>query len=196
MPSMWYVARTEPRAEFIAAKELKIDGHDVFFPCISDTEPRPGRTDIPLFPSYLFLRFDPETQGWPSFSSRHRITGFVKCGSEVPCLPDSDIETIKGLLGTINRQGGAVQTFAPGEHVQVVSGAIQGFGEVIDGGKSPQARAKILLQFMGRMLQVQVPWKNLFPVEDTHSEHHRRSRRTRGKGRWVGGFNPAANSSR
>jgi len=193
---MWYVARTEPRAEFIAAEELELDGHDVFFPRLTETNPRPGRTEVPLFPSYLFLRFDPETEGWPSFSGKHRITGLVKFGNDVPCLPDSDVEAIKDLLETIKNQGGAVRTFSSGEYVQVVSGALNGFGEVIDAGKSPQARAKVLLQFMGRMLQVQVPWKNLLPVEEHQVENQRRSRRTRGKGRWVGGFKPVANISR
>jgi transcriptional antiterminator RfaH len=191
MSPMWYVAHTEPRAEFIAAEELELDGHDVFFPRLTDTDLRPGHNEVPLFPSYLFLRFDPGSKGWPSFSGKHRITGLVKFGNDVPCLPDSDIEAIKDLLETINKQGGAVRTFSTGEHVQVVSGVLQGFGEVIDAGKSPQARAKVLLQFMGRMLQVQVPWKNLLPIEN-----QRRSRRTRGKERWIGGFKPVANSSR
>jgi len=196
MSSKWYVARTEPRAEFIAAKELELDGHDVFFPLISDIHPRPGHAEVPLFPGYLLLRLDSEAQGWPSFSARHRVTGLVKYDNDVPCLPDADIEAIKGLLETIRKQGGAVQTFSTGEHVRVVSGALQGFGEVIDGGQSPQARAKVLLQFMGRKVQVQVPWKNLLPVEEHQVENQRRFRRTRGKGRWVGGFKPVGNSSR
>jgi transcription antitermination factor NusG len=120
----------------------------------------------------------------------------VKYDNAVPCLPNADIEAIKGLLETIKKQGSAVQTFSTGEHVQVVSGPLQGFGEVIDGGKSPQARAKILLQFMGRMLHVQVPWKNLLPVEEHQFEDQRRFRRTRGKGRWVNGSKPVSNSSR
>ena len=184
----WYVARTEPRAEFVAAEELARDGYDVFFPRITEPSPRPGHTETPLFPGYLFLHCDPEAEGWPSFRGVHRITGWVSFGGEVPCLPDGDVAELMERLELINQQGGMLRRFSPGEKVHVDAGNLQGLAEVVEGAKSPKARAKVLLRFMGRLVQAQVPWESLRPLEDRPEERQRLPRRTRGGGRWIKDF--------
>lgn len=191
MGSGWYVARTEPRAEFIAAEQLGRDGYDVFFPRITETNPRPGHPDTPLFPGYIFLNCDPEAEDWPSFRSVHRITGWVSFGGEVPCIPEREMVALKESLELVNQQGGNLRRFSPGENVRVDAGNFQGLAEVIATGKSPQARANVLLRFMGRLIQAQVPWESLRPLVDRPEELQRLPRRTRGKGRWVGAFKPA-----
>ena len=188
----WYVARTEPRAEFLAAQELSRDGYEIFSPCIKAPRPRPGLTNVPLFPGYLFLRCDPESEGWPVFRGAHRITGWVKFGGEIPCLPDDVMAEMMDRWEMINRQGGMLRRFLPGEKVLVDSGSFQGLAEVVEEAKSPQARAKVLLHFMGRLVQAQVPWENLKPVEDEPWETNQPPRRTRGRGRWIRGFGPRA----
>ena len=190
MGSSRYVARTEPRAEFIAAEELARDGYDVFFPRITETNPRPGHTETPLFPGYLFLRCDPEAGVWPSFRAIHRIIGWLSFGSEVPCIPERYVAELIERLDLINRQGGMLRRFSPGQKVYVDSGSLQGLAEVVEGAKSPRARAKVLLWFMGRLVQAQVPLEHLRPLEDGPEETQRFPRRTRGKGRWVSGFRP------
>ena len=122
MGLMWYVARTEPRAEYMAAAELTRDGYAVFLPSINETNPRPGHTRIPLFPGYLFLNCDPETEGWPTFRGVHRIAGWVKFGGEVPCLPDSDVVDLMERLEVIDQRGGMLDTFSPGDKVLVING--------------------------------------------------------------------------
>ena len=58
MGSNWYVLRTEPRAEYMATREMDRDGFEVFFPCVEAAHSRFGHADTPLFPGYLFLRCD------------------------------------------------------------------------------------------------------------------------------------------
>ena len=186
----WYVARTEPRAEFIAAAELARDGYDVFFPRITETNPRPGHTETPLFPGYLFLHCDPEAEAWPSFRTVHRMIGWVSFGGEVPCLPERDMVELMQSLELINRQGGMLRKFSSGEKVHVDAGGLQGLAEVVEGAKSARARVKVLLWFMGRLVQAQVPLERLRPLEDGPEETQRFPRRTRGKGRWVSAFRP------
>ena len=186
----WYVARTEPRAEFIATKELERDGYDVFLPLITETNPRPGRSESPLFPGYIFVRCVPDAEQWPTFRLAHRVTGWVRFGSEVPSIPDSDMVALKESLDRINRQGGIPRRFEPGEIVHVDAGHFQGLAEVLAIGKSPKARANVILQFMGQLVRAQVPWESLRLVEDRSEGIPRFPRRTRGKGRWVSTFRP------
>jgi len=192
MGSRWYVARTEPRAEFLAAKELDRDGFEIFFPRTKALQPLNTNKDEPLFPGYLFLRCDPENEGWPSFRPGHRILGWVRFGGEMPWIPDEDVTELKKRIELINLDGGPWRRFHPGELVRIISHSLEGLAEIVEEPKSRHARAKVLLQFMGRLVQAQIPWQNLSPVPDSERENHRAPRRTRGRGRWIPNFGPRA----
>ena len=186
----WYVLRTEPRAEYLAAAELGGDGYEIFLPRVTSPNHRVGHDDLPLFPGYLFLRCDPESGGWPAFCLRHRVSGWVRFGGVIPTMPDEVISELQLRVESINSGKGLWQRFLPGEKVLVNSHGIEGLGEVIEEAKTPQARARVLLQFMGRLIQAQVPWSDLRPVQDQTTEIQHLPRRTRGGGRWIQGFGP------
>lgn len=190
MPLNWYVLRTEPRAEYLAAAELGNDEYEVFFPRVTTHHPRVGREDSPLFPGYLFVRCDPESNGWPSFRPRHRISHWVSFGDIVPPIPDDVITELAQRIQGINTGKGLWRRFRPGEQVLVVSHGLEELGRVVEEAKTPQARARVLLHFMGRLVQAHVPWENLRPVADDEVERRRQPRRTRGGGRWIRGFEP------
>lgn len=193
--SRWHVARTEPRAEFIAAEALTRDGYDVFFPLVIEPNSDKGNAETPLFPGYIFLRFNSDNGGWPSFLGTHRIAGWVKFGGEIPSLPDSEITDLRDRLESINEHGGFVSALKPGELVDVISGNMQCLATVVEGSKSSQGRVKVLLQFMGRQIQAQVPRDNLRLTENSLNKTERPTRRTRGGGRWIKGFGTRSQST-
>ena len=188
----WYVLRTEPRAEYMAAAELDGDGFEVFFPRVTSPHQRVGHTDLPLFPGYLFLRCDPQSDGWPSFRMRHRVSGWVNFAGVIPAVPDEVIAEVAHRIDGINATNGLWRRFRQGERVQVTSHGLGAVGEVVEEAKSPQARARVLLNFMGRLVQAQVPWADLQPVQHQITDNQRLPRRTRGRGRWIQGFGPRA----
>ena len=188
----WYVVRTEPRAEFLAADELGRAGYEIFFPWFKASRPKLGRANVPLFPGYLFIRCDRESGVWPAFRSSQRIAGWVNFGGEIPSIPDEVVAELTDRWESINAEGGLIRRFTPGEKVRIVSGNFQGLAEIVEDSRSPQARAKVLLQFMGRLVQAQVPCDLLESVEIPPVQEQRIPRRTRGKGRWVQGFGPRA----
>ena len=192
MALRWYVLRTEPRVEHSAAGELGRDGFEILFPNVRTAHRQANHTDSPLFPGYLFLRWDSENRGWPTFRPAHRVLGLVRFQGNVPSIPDPVIDELVDRLETMNRQGGLWKRFHPGQQVRVVSNNIEALGEVVYEGKSPQARVKVLLSFMGGLVSAQVPWENLWAVEDDPAEAYRAHRRTRGRGRWIQGFGPRA----
>ena len=192
MASNWYVLRTEPRAEYLAATELGDDGFEVFFPRVTSPNNRVGHDDVPLFPAYLFLRCDPEADGWPFFRLRHRVAGWVRFGGVVPTIPDEVIAELEQRVEGVNSGMGLWRQYKQGERVFVVSHGMEDLAEIVEEAKSPQANARVLLQFMGRLVQAQVPWADLRPVPDHVSESRYLPRRTRGRGRWIRGFGPRA----
>lgn len=196
MTRRWYVISTEPGVEHLAAQELSRDNFEVFAPRIQNTKNRVGQEDSAFFPGYLFLQLDHgEADGgsWPTFRSAHRVRGFVRFGSYVPSLSDEAIRAVSDRVKMINGEDGLWQRFRTGETVQVVSGALEGIGLIVEEAKSPQARAKVLLEFMGRMVQADVPWRNIRPTESELARSvslgaRGAPRRTRGKGRWIQGY--------
>ena len=198
MSAAWYVIRTQSRAEYIAAAELHREGFEVFLPRIKAAGHRMGHDDAPLFPGYLFLRWEAGPEAWPSFRPAHRVLGWVAFNGEIPSLTDAMVSELRERVDAMNHEGGLWRRFQAGERVQVNSGNMHSLAEVVEDSKSPHARVKVLLNFMGRMISAQVPWETVQPIEN-HSESYledqssarpRVPRRTRGKGRWVRGFEP------
>ena len=192
MTAKWYVLRTEPRAEYQSASELGRDGFEIFFPTVKSPQARLGHKDTPLFPGYIFLRCDSETTGWPSFRPAHRVAEWVRFDGVIPTVPDDVIADLAQRVAALNASTGLWRRFRRGERVRVVLGDLESLGEVLEEAKTPQARALVLLQFMGRLVQAQVPWSDLQPVQDRPPEKVRIPRRTRGGGRWVRGFGPGS----
>ena len=196
MGQRWYVARSIPRAEFLAANELKKDGIQVYFPRVRAVQPRSGHPDAPLFPGYLFLKLDAEADGWPTFRPAHRVIGWIRFGGEIPWLSDQAVSELMDYCEGVNQKGGLWSRFRAGERVYVDSNGLEGLAEVVKEAKSPDARVQVLLQFMGRLVRAQVPWQNLRSA-DHHdelrdAERMRLPRRTRGHNRWIRGYGPAA----
>ena len=187
MAYRWYVVRTEPRAEFLAAEELRNEGFEVFFPQYNSVHPRYGLRSTPLFAGYMFLKCDTEANGWPYLHGVTHVSGWLTFGNERPSLPEEVVTKMMEQWETIKEQGGNVRKFALGDKVRITSGSIKGFAEIIQEAKLPKARAIVMLQFMGRMIEAQVPWEYLEPAtsEDKIHVQPRPPRRTRGKGRKI-----------
>jgi transcription antitermination factor NusG len=194
MALKWYVIRTKPQSEYIAAASLEREGLETLFARVRSPWSRPGQADMPLFPGYLFTRCDPENDDCQPVYRLPGISGWVKFGGVAPPVPDEVVAMLSRRVEMINGGGGLWTRFRRGEKVRVVSGAMDGLAEVVDEPVSPQARVRVLLDFMGRQVPAQVPCRDLRPVSETFlaNEKIRRLRRTRGRGRWIRGFGPRA----
>lgn len=194
MALRWYVIRTKPQCEHVAARVLERAGFELFFPRVRTPRPRAGRTETPLFPGYLFLHYDVDKQGWPSVRQHPGILGLVRFNGVVPPVPEDVVSGLARRVQEINREGGLWTRFRPGEMVRVVFGKIDSHAEVIDEPRSPEDRVRVLVEFMGRLVPAQVPWMSLnaAPVDTDSGQNRPGHRRTRGRGRWIRGFGPKA----
>jgi transcriptional antiterminator RfaH len=163
--------------------------------------PRRGREDAPLFPGYLFLRYDLEGQGWRLLQGVPEVMGLVAFDGVVPPVPDEVITELKENVEVINDTGGLWTRFQPGTLVGVRLGPSGHMAQVVEEAKSPRHRVRVLLEFLGQLVCAEVPWKDVWqvgvdgsvePVADTKDGVERRPRRTRGKGRYIKGFGQPA----
>jgi len=190
MAENWYVIRTKPRSEALAGAEMERSGYEVLLPLVEESNPLRGRTVAPLFPGYLFLRCSDGLTEFPSLSLRSHVLGWVNFGGAIPTVPDEIIDALKEQLDVIGQEGGLWKQYQAGEMVEVVSGNVQSMARVVETPKSPQAKVKVLMEFMGRLVSAQVPWETLQQSNPAEVLSPRRGRRTRGGGRWLNRAGP------
>ena len=195
MAVRWYAARTKPLAEYAARDNLQAAGLETFLPCAHTSDRRPGHQDAPLFLGYLFLHYDLEEQGR---SLLHRVphpVRLVAFGGVVPPVPDDLIAELAQRMEAINGIGGLWTRFQPGERVRVTLGPIESLAEVVEEARSPRARVRVLLEFLGGLVEAKVPWQDVQQLSDqglSRNWNARPPRRTRGSGRWIQGHGPRA----
>lgn len=191
-PSKWYIIRTEPQADSAAASELRSAGFDIFSPLVKSQKANKVNNYAPLFPGYIFLKWDMEGAGKPSLQRAPHVSGWVNFEGVSPAVPDEVVSELASRIESINNSGGLWRRFKAGDRVRIVSGILEGLGEVIESTNSPQSKVRVLMDFMGRLIPAQVPWSSLQPLENYADEQLRPPRRTRGRGRPIRNPKPAS----
>ncbi|MEI7731941.1 MAG: transcriptional activator RfaH [Verrucomicrobiota bacterium] len=156
--AQWFCIRTKPKHEHIAAAHIrKYQGTEVFFPRIRlERASRGGKIRVlaPLFPTYLFARFDLMME-LRSVRYASGVLNVVHFGHYIPIIPDQVIENLRLELDSEGVCEGAPE-FVPGDAVEVITGAFRGFqGQVLRTMTSGQ-RVAILLDFLGRQVMVEI----------------------------------------
>lgn len=153
----WHVVQVHVHAEAKAQIHLARQGFETYLPRYLRRRRHARRTDIvaaPLYPSYLFVTFNPSIHRWRSIQSTVGVARLV-CNGETPAAIDGAI--IDGLRSRENEQG-YIQLerrpqFAAGDKVRVREGVFcdcLGLFESL----SDRERVAILLELLGRKVRV------------------------------------------
>lgn len=159
MTRSWYVVQTQTHAENKAAAHLLRQEFDVYLPRYQKRRRHARRTEIvaaPLFPRYLFVGVDMETQRWRSIQSTCGVSRLVCNGNDPAAVAASVVEALKRRE---DEQGfvllGQRPRFSAGEKVRVIDGAFAdcfGFFE----GMRDDERVTVLLDLLGRKVRVMI----------------------------------------
>jgi len=153
----WYVARTKPRKEREAAAALTGRGVEVYLPMLRKTRARTGRREWePLFPCYLFARFEVPSYSWLAVRSAPYVAYFLGHAGLPSALPDGFVETLRIRLEQANRGGGPTP-FRPGEQVVITQGPFRYLSAVFDRRLSASGRSRVLVQILRRLVPVELP---------------------------------------
>ena len=162
----WFCLRGQPKREHIAAACLRqISEIEVFCPRLrfrKATTRGPIWFIEPMFPGYLFARFDYATFN-RRVSQSPGVSGFVHFGARLALLPDSLVSEIKIRTGTddlleIN------QGLEPGQQVQITRGPFQGLEALVTRLITARDRVEILIEWMGRGLHAEASIADLVPL--------------------------------
>lgn len=155
--STWHVVQVHPHAESKAQTHLVRQGFATYLPRYLKRRRHARRTEIvpaPLYPSYLFVTFNPAIHRWRSIHSTVGVARLV-CNGEVPAVIDGSI--IDGLKRRENDQGfiqlGRRPQFAPGDKVRVREGVFSDCLGLFE-SMGDRERVAILLELLGRKVRV------------------------------------------
>jgi transcriptional antiterminator RfaH len=164
----WFCLRGQPKREHIAAACLRqISEIEVFCPRLrfrKSTTRGPVWFVEPMFPGYLFARFD-----YIVFNRRirqsPRVSGFVQFGDRLALLPDALVSEIRIRTGP----GEFVEFNQPleaGQNVQITRGPFQGLEALVTRLISARDRVEILIEWMGRSLHAEASITDLVPLTE------------------------------
>ena len=194
MVARWYALRTEPKSEYQSVQALVNDGIETYCPSVKNAGYKNRYKTTPLFPGYLFIKWDHENQGWPIFRPAHKILSWLRFGDATPSIPDQTICELTAKVDNLNASEGLWQRYHIGDEVKIKSGNFQEIATVIEESKSPLDKVWVKLYFMSRMIRVNVSWEDLESTSESNPvittlgiepNGPRKARRTRGKGRKV-----------
>jgi transcriptional antiterminator RfaH len=142
----WYLVITKSSKERWVHDQLAAILPEVFLPMREARIPRWGRmewTITPLFPGYLFARFDLE-QRYFDVKYTPGGQGIVSAGHDPLAVPVEVIDQIRrrGMNGVVKLEEAA---FGRGERLRVIEGPFRGFEAVFERYLSGAERVAILL---------------------------------------------------
>ena len=158
MNQHWYAFRCKPRKEEIVWKQVREQGHDVFYPRlrVNPVNPR-ARKVVPYFPGYIFICVDLERVGLSAFKWMPHAVGLVSFGGEPASVPENMIHAIRQRVEEIAAAGGEVfDGLKKGDRVRIQFGPFEGYEAIFDSRLPGTERVRVLLQFLAEKREVPI----------------------------------------
>ena len=153
----WYVARSLPHKESSAKQRLITQGFCTFLP-MQDRTLRHARKIMtvcrPVFPRYLFVRFDPMTTQWRSINGTIGLDRLIMRGEQPEPVRPGVVESLIASVDDHDRLQFS-QTLRRGDRVRLLHGPFAEQLGVLDHLGSNE-RVQVLLSFLGGPVPVQV----------------------------------------
>jgi transcriptional antiterminator RfaH len=158
----WYAVHTKPRQEHLAQTSLQREGVETFYPKLKrkKTIRRVRRWVVgPLFPSYIFAKFDLAQSG-RLVKYANGVIKIVSFGGKPATVDQSIIDAVAAhcVENTVTIQPPALR---PGDVVEIQEGPLRGLCGVFERELSGSERVVILLQSIAAAARVEVSREQL-----------------------------------
>jgi transcription antitermination factor NusG len=126
---LWYALTVQPKHERVSAGILEERGFEPFAPFYLDKQPRRAAVERPLFPRYIFCRFEYDRRA--DVMRTMGVIDVVKFGPVAMPVPDEEIEAVRATLASglpvapVDFAGGI------GSRAQIMEGPLRGLVGVV-----------------------------------------------------------------
>ncbi|HAA44926.1 MAG: transcription antitermination protein nusG [Halomonas sp. 54_146] len=163
-PARWYAIQCKGGESFRAEAHLLNQGFDVFHPTLKCRKKRNKKLAWvvePLFPYYLFIHLDQVQSNWRPIRSTRGVSRILMFGNQPAVIADELIAQLKHREDPAS----AAPAFTTGEEITVETGPFAGqtaiFHQQLERARNGEERAIILLQWLNRAQEVEVPLAHL-----------------------------------
>jgi len=160
----WFAVRVQARFEKSAELLLRGKDYETFLPLFRvrrQWSDRIKELELPLFPGYLFCRFDPAGR-WLSLLQTPGVLHVVGAGRVPTPIEESEISAVRALL----RSGVAVHPWpflGIGQRVRIYRGPLEGLEGIILKSK-PQYRLVLSVTLLRRSVAAEIDSAWVQPV--------------------------------
>jgi transcriptional antiterminator RfaH len=154
----WYLVYSKPRQEEVALANLVRQDYGVYLPRVRQVRKRQGRLSTmiqPLFPRYLFIHLDTQTDNWGPIRSTLGVAALVRFGQEPARVPDELIAFLKAREGGEGLHEWAEPTFEVGHRLRVIEGAFRGYEGILL-AQTSRERVLLLLDILGKQVRAKI----------------------------------------
>ena len=154
----WYLIHSKPKQEQIAKEQLERQGYQTYLPMAYTYRRRRGRTVrviAPMFPRYLFINLNDETDDWRPIRSTIGVANLVRFGIDAARVPDDLIDSLKSREDDTGIQVLPGKTFSVGDKVRVKEGVFEGYEAIIH-AQNPRERVVLLMKVVERYIKVEL----------------------------------------
>ena len=162
MSKEWFILQFKSNSHHLATKNLNRQGFETFLPLLDSTSRRLSRfinTSKPLFPGYMFIKFDRAESEWHKINSTYGVSRLITFNSIIKPIPTIFVDH---LMKRYDLSGKLVpiQKLKKGDQVTVLKGPFASFIATVEKYEADQ-RIWILMDLMGRKTVIQTPSDNL-----------------------------------
>jgi len=158
MSKEWFILQFKPNSHHQARKNLTQQGFEVFLPLHDTTSRKLSRfinTSKPLFPGYMFIRFNRAESKWHKINNTYGVSRLITFNSTLKPIPTSLVDNLMkryDLLGKLL----PIQKLEKGDQVTVLKGPFANFIATVEKYEADQ-RIWILMDLMGRKTKIIAP---------------------------------------
>jgi len=162
MSKEWFILQFKSNSHNQAKKNLTRQGFETFLPLHDTTSRKLSRfinTSKPLFPGYMFIRFDKAESEWHKINSTYGVSRLITFNSHLKSIPTKFVDS---LMKRYDLSGKLlpIKKLKKGDHITVVKGPFANFIATVEKYEADQ-RIWILIDLMGRKTKIQTPPDNL-----------------------------------
>ena len=158
MSEEWFVLHFKPNSHNQAVKNLNRQGFETFLPLYSATSRIASRfisSAQPLFPGYMFVKFDKTKSDWHKINNTYGVSRIITFNSILKPIPTTFVNNLMkryDLLGNLL----PVKEYKKGDQVKVLNGPFANFIATVETYETDQ-RIWVLMDLMGRKAKIHTP---------------------------------------
>ena len=158
MSKEWFILQFKSNSHHIAVKNLNRQGFETFLPLHDTTSRRLSRfinTSKPLFPGYMFIKFDRAESEWHKINSTYGVSRLITFNSHLKSIPTKFVDS---LMKRYNLSGKLlpIKKLKEGDQVAISKGPFANFIATVERYEAEQ-RIWILMDLMGRKTKIITP---------------------------------------